>query len=122
MFTALKFSYAVSNFISLISLQMASNKNDYIFRFELDFELATGPGDAPHKIAYPPVASSNWHKTMDTGVLVPRTPKDDFESLLFSIWTVADMKMDPSGKPESLILSEFNNRADAKSRFVVGLR
>lgn len=81
-----------------------------------------GPNDAPHNIAYPPVASSNWHKSIDTGVLVPRTPKDDFESLLFSIWTVAGMKIDPSGNTEAMILSQFENRADAKSRFVVSFR
>lgn len=59
---------------------------------------------------------------METGVLVPRTPRDDFESLLFSIWTVAGMGMDPSGKPEAMILAGFRNRTDAKSRFVVSLR
>lgn len=59
---------------------------------------------------------------METGVLVPRTPRDDFESLLFSIWTVAGMRLDPSGKPDAMILAEFRNRTNAKSRFVVGLR
>lgn len=39
---------------------------------------------------------------------------DDFESLVFSIWNVAGVPMDPSGKPHGLILAECTNIEDAE--------
>lgn len=39
---------------------------------------------------------------------------DDLESLVFSIWNVAGVPMDPSGKPDGLILAECTKIEDAE--------
>lgn len=43
-----------------------------------------------------------------------RYPIDDFESLVFSIWNIAGIPMDSSGKPDGLILAECTKIEDAE--------
>lgn len=83
---------------------------------KLDFDLSTlnGTQNEGHTTLF---ASSNFYLEKD------RMPMDDLESLVYSIWYIADVPMVrdwADEKTEGVLLSKCNKR-QANARILVGL-